>query len=272
MARPKSNGPYAPLSASYFYDDAILEAGEQAELLFVRTLAFLSSSASDGFVTELQMQRVIGAGLRRVPERVRKLHEVGLISTVTGGYLVRSWNKWNRSAEDIGKFLKRDRERKARNSAEKDTNSTRNPAGIHTDSAPQITTQQVTTQHSNSAVAEIRPEVLRLCNILADLIADNGSPRPNIGKGWLDAARLMIDNDKRPIAEALSLIQWCQAHHFWKANILSMPTFRSKYDQLRLQREGDGKTSKPSKQEQVLDVLEMGRRMQAEDDRKVVSA
>jgi hypothetical protein len=42
-------------------------------------------------------------------------------------------------------------------------------------------------------VAEIRPDVSRLCQILADLIEGNGSKRPSIGKGWTDAARLMLD-------------------------------------------------------------------------------
>lgn len=86
-------------------------------------------------------------------------------------------------------------------------------------------------------VAEIRPDVSRLCELLAGLIESNGSKRPTIGKTWLDAARLMIDNDKRPIAEIVTLIQWCQADTFWRGNILSMPKFRDKYDTLRLQRE-----------------------------------
>ena len=85
-------------------------------------------------------------------------------------------------------------------------------------------------------VAEIHPDVSRLCSILADLIEANGSKRPNIAKGWLDSARLLLDLDKRPLTEAISLIQWCQASPFWRANIMSMPTFRDKYDTLRLQR------------------------------------
>jgi len=253
MARPKSNGPYAPLSATYYYDDAILEAGEKAEILFVRTLAFLSSAASDGYVTERQLVKVIGAGLTRVPDRVRALCSVGLISATPGGYVVRSWSKWNKTTEEIGKYLKRDRERKANVSAAKQDNSARNPEGIRADSATQITT-------SNNKSIQIkdvtltRPDVSRLCTILADLIESNGSKRPEVGKAWLDAARLMLDTDNRPLNEALSLIQWSQADPFWRANILSMAKFRSKYDTLRLQRENPSH-KKTTRTEENLSVV-----------------
>ncbi|TFD74714.1 hypothetical protein [Cryobacterium fucosi] len=94
-----------------------------------------------------------------------------------------------------------------------------------------------TGEEGKGNVADIRPDVSRLCNLLADLIESNGSKRPSIGTGWLDAARLLVDVDKRPLGEAVGLIQWCQGDAFWRANILSMPKFREKYDTLRLQRE-----------------------------------
>ncbi len=79
-----------------------------------------------------------------------------------------------------------------------------------------------------------REDVMSLCVLLADLIERNGSKRPNIGKGWLDAARLMLDADGRDLEKAARLIRWCQDDEFWRSNILSMPKFREKYDQLRL--------------------------------------
>ncbi len=86
-------------------------------------------------------------------------------------------------------------------------------------------------------VAEVRPDVARLCTILADLVEGNGSKRPNIGKGWHEAARLMLNVDHRPVAECVALLQWTQSDAFWKSNILSMPKFREKYDTVRLQRD-----------------------------------
>jgi|TARA_Y100000034_G_scaffold12582_2_gene13215 hypothetical protein len=88
-----------------------------------------------------------------------------------------------------------------------------------------------------SSPTPLPAEIQSLCAHLADAIVDNGSKRPTIGKGWHDAARLLVDKDRRPIDEAHQLIDWATSHEFWAANILSMPKFRAKYDQLRLQRQ-----------------------------------
>jgi hypothetical protein len=79
-----------------------------------------------------------------------------------------------------------------------------------------------------------RPDVDSICKLLADLIESNGSRRPTITDAWWNAARLMLDNDKRDPAKAEALMRWCQADTFWSANIMSMPKFRAKYDSIRL--------------------------------------
>lgn len=113
MARPKSLGSYVPLSASYYLDDAVMEAGERAELLFVRGLAFLAQADSDGFISNRQVSAVLGVGMRDTGARAARLVEVGLWERVDGGYVVRSWLKWNKSAQEIGRLRKQDRDRKA---------------------------------------------------------------------------------------------------------------------------------------------------------------
>ena len=152
MARAKSNGSYAPLGATYYRDDAILEAGEAAELMFVRCLAFCADASSDGFITERQILMVVGMGLADVPARVATLVDVGVLEKMVGGYLVRSWLKWNRSSAQIGRHLKHDRARKAAARAlenEFQTESARNPDGIRADSqnAGQVVRLPSTTQH-----------------------------------------------------------------------------------------------------------------------------
>lgn len=79
-----------------------------------------------------------------------------------------------------------------------------------------------------------RPEVLALCERLADRIEANVERRPDVGKGWHEAARLLLDRDKRTVKQVEDAIDWCQADEFWRSNILSMPKLREKYDQLRL--------------------------------------
>ncbi len=85
------------------------------------------------------------------------------------------------------------------------------------------------------ALVSDRPDVERLCEHLSDLVEGNGAKRPAITTKWRDAARLMLDRDGRTEAEVMGAIDWSQAHEFWRANILSMPKLREKYDQLLLQ-------------------------------------
>lgn len=100
-------------------------------------------------------------------------------------------------------------------------------------SAPAFPTRPVPKDPS-SETAPPRPDVDRLCTLLADLVEANGSKRPTITKRWTDACRLMLDTDGRTEAQAEKAIRWCQADEFWRANVLSMPTLRDKFDQLRL--------------------------------------
>ncbi|MEV7014080.1 hypothetical protein [Streptosporangium sp. NPDC051022] len=111
-------GPYAPLSATYATDDAIIEAGEKAELLYVRGLAFCAASESDGFITRAQLKRFVGAGMDDVMDRAACLVEFGLWEEEASGFLVRAWLKWNASAEELGRARRKDRERKAAKKAE----------------------------------------------------------------------------------------------------------------------------------------------------------
>jgi hypothetical protein len=76
--------------------------------------------------------------------------------------------------------------------------------------------------------------VANLCSTLADLIESNGCKRPTVTDRWRTDARLLLDRDARPLGEALQVMRWALTDEFWKSNILSMPKFRAKYDQLRL--------------------------------------
>lgn len=80
----------------------------------------------------------------------------------------------------------------------------------------------------------VRADVEKVCRALVDAIVANGSKRPTITKSWRTSARLLIDKDGRSVEQILTAIDWCQNNEFWKANVLSMPKLRDKYDQLRL--------------------------------------
>ena len=122
MSQVRRNGPYAPLSAFYADDDAIatldMAEDDRTELLFVRALAYCAREPRlNGFISDV----ALGAGrvLRRRPRKgegiernAKELHNLGLWLREEDGYRIKSWGKWNRSAEEIDAARKRDRERK----------------------------------------------------------------------------------------------------------------------------------------------------------------
>jgi hypothetical protein len=89
-----------------------------------------------------------------------------------------------------------------------------------------------------------RDDVDQLCTRLADHIEKNTGERPRISEDWKKSARLLLDTDKRELDKALSLIDWCQNDGFWHTNILSMPTFRKQYLQLRTKAVAEWEKSK----------------------------
>lgn len=113
--RIRRNGSYAPLSAHYYKDDALAAAGEAAELLYVRGLAFSADILKDGFISDVQVVRFVGVGMSDALERADKLVEVGLWrrDKRRGGYHIKSWSKWNASLSEIKAKQAADSARKA---------------------------------------------------------------------------------------------------------------------------------------------------------------
>lgn len=108
-----------------------------------------------------------------------------------------------------------------------------------------------------------RPDVARICAHLADRIEANGSKRPAITTRWRNSARLMIDRDGRTEQQIMTAIDWCQDNEFWRANILSMPKLREKYEQLRLQARRASNGHRSTTNDRVRQAREAGRRVQA---------
>lgn len=86
-----------------------------------------------------------------------------------------------------------------------------------------------------------------LCLRLADRIEANGCRRPVVTQAWLKEARLLVDKDGVSTKEVLYAIDWATSHHFWKANILSMPKLRLQFDRLRLQSQAEQTAPSPTR-------------------------
>jgi hypothetical protein len=116
----KRPGAYVPLAVNYADDEAIMDAGEDAELMYLRILAFCGRTPkTEGWISDKQIRTRLGLELRpelgpeTAPEkRAERLAEVGLLTREGCGYRVGSWLRWNRSAEEVARTQGQDRERK----------------------------------------------------------------------------------------------------------------------------------------------------------------
>lgn len=98
---------YVPLDANYLRDPRIRRAGPDAELLYLRSLAYAKGGETDGFVHDYDLD-VIAVGLPRVAQRVASLVREKAWEEREGGWFICGWFKWNKSTEQ----LRNDKERR----------------------------------------------------------------------------------------------------------------------------------------------------------------
>ena len=84
-------------------------------------------------------------------------------------------------------------------------------------------------------IAEHRPDVDAVCDAMAASVNRRTGRTPRITTAWRTQARLMIDRDGRTVEEITRIIDWVDGNDFWRANVLSLPKLRQKFDTLRLQ-------------------------------------
>ena len=137
MARPRRLGQFVPLSSNYYADDAVIAAGERAEVLFARSLAWSAQSRKDGKFTDRQVA-VFGIGLSGLKGRIDALVREGLWERIEDGYRIRSWLKWNKSVDEIDESWRKDRERKKPKDDGTEPDSDPNPNGFRPESDSHI--------------------------------------------------------------------------------------------------------------------------------------
>jgi hypothetical protein len=112
--------------------------------------------------------------------------------------------------------------------------------GGQTNNHIELRTKELNTHASFDA------EVHDACNLLADLIAGNGSKRPAVTDKWLADMERLHRIDERSWEQITKAVHWCQDDDFWKANIMSPAKLRKQYDQLRLAAQRDQKKQSPA--------------------------
>lgn len=235
----KRPGRYTALAGGYYDDPAVIAAGTDAELLYIRLLSWCAlHPETDGVIpVEVATSRL---GLTDAEARLDALTTHGLVTADATTITVASWVRWNGSWGDI--TAKSDarkaaaRERKARQRARAAQDAAEpapapdpTPTATDDDSALEVT---IIADEPGD-----RPDVEAICAHMADSVADRTGRRPRITKKWRDAARLMIDRDGRTPDQVHAAIDWVARSEFWRSNILGVPKLREKWDTLKLQAE-----------------------------------
>ena len=113
---------YVPLDVNYMRDPRIRRAGADAELLYLRALAYAKGGETDGMVHDYDLD-VIAVGLPRVSTRVAALVHEGAWEARDGGWFISGWFNWNESTAGL-----RDKRKRQANGAAK-TNHKKHTAG-----------------------------------------------------------------------------------------------------------------------------------------------
>lgn len=99
--------------------------------------------------------------------------------------------------------------------------------------------------YSSLEEAQRWSEAQRLCELLADLIEENGNKKPTVTKEWVQAMEKTIRIDQRTPTQLENAIRWVQQHDFWSQNILSPTKLRAQYDRIRMQAVSEKKIQAP---------------------------
>jgi hypothetical protein len=171
--KPRRLGNFAPMSAKYWTDSALMQAGEKAEVLYARVMSFCVDQRSDGFVSDIQLLRMVGHGMKDVMKRAQSLASTPTSDGDTlwsrdderQGYWVTAWLRWNKSVDEIDALREKDAARKGNRPPDSDgpghgrgSESGGNPDGIQSDSkgspGPKTRQDKTTTtqgQHKDTA-------------------------------------------------------------------------------------------------------------------------
>lgn len=101
---------FVPLDVNYAHDRAVRQAGYQAELLFVRGLAYARRmfKVTGGLIPDYDLD-VVAAGIPNPKRHAAALVRERLWISAKGGWHIRSFGKWNpeidRSAQSTGGAL-----------------------------------------------------------------------------------------------------------------------------------------------------------------------
>lgn len=105
---------WVKLSSKYYNDPAIMRAGEPAEVLFTRALAYCGDQETDGFVPAEVLPRL---ATTRAVQRAAALVREGLWESVDGGWRFVAWDRYQASRDQLTAHREAGRARAAKHRA-----------------------------------------------------------------------------------------------------------------------------------------------------------
>jgi len=114
-------------------------------------------------------------------------------------------------------------------------------SGVNQIKSTQIKLNLIKVKVKSNSPKNFSDEDCRLTQLLIDLMSENDPDSSIIRRldeerqiNWMNACRLLRERDGRSPELIEQIIYFSQNDEFWKANILSMPKLREKFDQLFL--------------------------------------
>lgn len=191
-----------------------------------------------------------------------------LIKLEDGGYELHGYADMQETRAEIEARQRRNaangrkggRPRKSR----KTQSVTESDTQLLTDSGTQMkaeTETETDTYTSGSADAETqpkttdlstRPDLTEILDYLDPRVEANGHRKPNRTQNNINAARLLIDYDKRTVEQVKAAIDFATTNEFWRSHIRSMSKLREKYETLQIQAQSGSSTSNKQGQKPIL--------------------
>ncbi|MFT4281216.1 hypothetical protein [Microbacterium sp.] len=125
----------------------------------------------------------------------------------------------------------------------------------------QTEVQETSDVASNALPPRYSSDVLRLSDLLAEMVRQNGHKVGVVGEKWWSACDRLMRLDGYTAEQVEWMIRWATSDEFWSANIRSMPTLREKFSTLVAQAKRQAKRA-AGPAERAHGVVDLGRRMQ----------
>lgn len=213
----------------------------------LQTIHFKANLTDDGWVHCSMQDLADTTGLSRdgVQRAMSKLRQMDLLfEDNQDGY--NNSKSWRIDHDVLSQLASAALSQNIKVSGAKSQNSTAKAQNKHRDSALSTYIKE-TIKNTKETTRTYGDDVINACNLLADLIEQNGSKRPEVTDNWLRDMERLHRLDGRTWEQITAAINWVQNDSFWRANVMSPSKLRAQYDQLRLKAQAQQKQSAVTK-------------------------